>query len=1087
MIVTADVFDFLIVLLPAIFLTHFAFRISLAQGKSRGAILLLVGDSLIVFSFLFKMYFDFTFGSVDTFWLFILNLGTAIGLIFAFAGANSIYSFLFITRAADERLTSNAVKIAGISGIVFSVLLILYFMTLRQPIYWRLAGLCFVISQIALFGIGILVAEFFHLVGKRAATGARRVRIIAAYYLIEPLVWWGIVRDFQGTIPYPLLRIIVNFIGIIVSSLFVISILQYMRLYLPANLRNVKTTYLDMLRIKVLRDFYIIGICVVTFMSFTLLAARYLYEDVRLSTIKNYAELGLSACRLEAAEVRGILEDVVLRLQKSQSSQEPDSYLKDLLKNKDYIDAIGDADENSNITFLFKRTTHRDSDRVLITDEDVANMLRSTVSTGEGDVKLELYDKGKGAEYFILIKGRGKYEARPYVFAVLSVKQVVSSSSIYLDGLSVRLISPALKVIYSSHENEVGEDFQKVFLSSDKISAEDLRNSLRSITTPNFNGYGVLKGYNQSGIGEYLVLIAAPIEFQGYNGFLAAVEPEQKISGLFRPTNSLLLLSGFLIVGLFSGGILIMSVAFRWSMRLEREVQNKIQELRSSEDKYRRIVENPYIGSFIMVDGRVIFSNSRLAEILEIDVDRLSGSDLSVFVDNKDYVGLRGIFDSIIRGEKFGDKWQVSGTTASGRSVRLSGYSTVINIGNKKGIQSLVVDSTAEFREKEKLEQFERLESMATLAAGIAHDFNNILQVVLGSAQLLQHKLKEAELRKYADNITNVAIRGSDLSRRLLTFSRQKGLEERRRFDVNEIILESLPLFEETFPRTIKIETKLDAEPIFIEGDQSQIQQVIFNLAVNARDAMPHGGTLTLKTEVREVSSTEAEVYQASQGTYAYIEVKDNGEGIPPELMSKVFEPFFTTKPPGKGTGLGLSVVYGIVRSHGGFLKVYSEVKKGTVFNIYLPLAGLSIKTTESAGTVREKLPAYGAKILFVDDEAGIREAAEFLLEQAGYEVLTAKDGISAIDIYRKEWKNIDLVVLDLNMPELSGREVLENFTIINPDVRVLISTGYITKDERAGLRGIVEVLEKPFDFDQLLSRVRSALSGTGREDVSTK
>ena len=214
--------------------------------------------------------------------------------------------------------------------------------------------------------------------------------------------------------------------------------------------------------------------------------------------------------------------------------------------------------------------------------------------------------------------------------------------------------------------------------------------------------------------------------------------------------------------------------------------------------------------------------------------------------------------------------------------------------------------------------------------------------------------------------------------------------------------------------------------------------------------------------------------------------IKDNGEGIPPELMSKVFEPFFTTKPPGKGTGLGLSVVYGIVRSHNGFLKVYSEVKKGTVFDIYLPLSSPERKAkadTEPA-YVSEPASVYGKKILLIDDEAGIREAGQVLLEQIGYTVLTAQDGVGALEIYKKEWKGIDLVILDLNMPELSGKEVLENFTIINPDVRVLISTGYITPEERAGLKGIVEVIEKPFDFEQLVEKVRIALESFPNKDV---
>jgi CheY-like chemotaxis protein/two-component sensor histidine kinase len=335
------------------------------------------------------------------------------------------------------------------------------------------------------------------------------------------------------------------------------------------------------------------------------------------------------------------------------------------------------------------------------------------------------------------------------------------------------------------------------------------------------------------------------------------------------------------------------------------------------------------------------------------------------------------------------------------------------------------------------MEQFEKLESMATLAAGIAHDFNNILQVVLGSSQLLQRKLNDPELIKHAENITNVAIRGSDLSKRLLTFGRQKGLEERKVFDINSIIIESLKVFEETFPRTIRIETQLNPNPVNVE---------------------------------------EAEIYQVAQGKYAFIMVKDNGDGIPPELMTKVFEPFFTTKEPGKGTGLGLSVVYGIVRSHKGFLKVYSELKRGTVFNIYLPLTSQIEKEVSQPQRVKEPALPYGKRILFVDDEEGIREAAQFLLEQAGLSVVTAKDGMKAIEVYKKEWVKTDLVVLDLNMPELSGREVLENLFIINPEVRVLISTGYITAEERAGLKGVVEVIEKPFDFDQLIEKVRIAL-----------
>lgn len=1074
-IVTADILEFIIVILPTILLAHLAFKIAFVLGRSKGGSLLLTGTSIIIFSLLFKMYFDFVFGGVDTFWYFILTFGTAVGIVFAFAGTSGVYSFLISTRSGEGRITTDAARIAGIIAIAFTVIFASCFITLAQPIYWRLGALCYVVGQVALFGIGIFIGEFFHLVGKPSASGKMRyARILTSYYLVGPILWWACMRFFQNTDSYPLARLLINLPGAVVSFFFAAAIMQYVHRYLPMNLRQAKTTYLDILRIKVLRDFYIIGICMIGFVSIVLLTAESLYENLRLSTIESHAESRLSMSKLAAARIQSSLEDVMLTLQRSESSADTSFVLESLGKNDGYVDAVGGAGKKMNVAFFH-------SNKILVPDSEITSMLKSSKEFEEKGTKVSLYYGAQTLEFFVLIRRNGKLDTDPYSFAFVNVPKIMSSSMIGLDGLSLRLISPDMKIAYSNNEDEIGENFQDAILADHKVAAKSLGENLRSLSGSQFKGYDILKGHDPAGVGEYFILVAAPVDFRGYKGTLATVEPEESVSGLFRPTNSLLILSGFLAVGLFCGGIIVMSVAFRWSMRLEKEVQNKIFELRSSEDKYRRIVENPYIGSFIMVDGRAIFSNARLAEILETDVERLSGSDLSVFVEGGDYISLKDVFDSIIQGEKFGDKWQVAGITASGRNIKLSGYSSIINIGNKRGVQSLVVDSTMEFREKEKLEQFERLESMATLAAGIAHDFNNILQVVLGSSQLLQRRLQDGELIKYADNITNVAIRGSDLSRRLLTFSRQKGLEERRRFDINEIILESLPLFEETFPRTIKIETELNKEPIFIDGDQSQIQQVIFNLAVNARDAMPHGGTLTLKTEMRDVNVTEADVYQATAGTFAYIMVKDNGGGIPPELMSKVFEPFFTTKPSGKGTGLGLSVVYGIVRSHNGFLKLYSEVKKGTAFSIYLPLAEFSEKIIADTAPdeVKEEAPTYGSKILFVDDEVGIREAAQFLLEQIGYEVITAKDGISAIEIYKKEWRKISLVVLDLNMPELSGREVLENFTIINPDVRVLIATGYITKDERTGLKGIVEVIEKPFDFDQLAEKVRSALASS--------
>lgn len=1074
MIVTADILDFLYVFIPVVLLTHLALRLGMAYGRSRGGMALFAGSSIIVFSFLFKIYFDLIFGNVDTFWLFLLSFGGTIGLALALIGTTRIYSALASGRADADR---SSVRIAAVTATVFFIAFIPFLLTTDQPVFWMLGAICYVFIQALLFSITVLIGELFLLVDKdHAPRRSRLMKILAVYYLLEPVIWLTVLRSAGGTSFYLSARLSVNIVGVIVSVIVGIRVVHFIRQYLPGVLRHIRTTYVDALRVKVLRDFYLISTGLIVFIFAVLLGAESLYRNLRISTLENFAQLKLSADKLAASELRENLQDVVLKLEHSESGRSSRSDLTDFQESHDYVDAVGYGTSSGGIEFL-----HRAS--WAVPNTTIPKMLQSMSGHfGPSGVGITPEHENHLLKFLIAVRSRDKSEQGSYYFALVDVRRALSGNGVDVDSqaANLRLISPALKVIYSFHEKEVGEDFRHVVLERNIIDAADLNEKVSHLSGRNFEGFSILRGQDSAGIGEYFVLITTPVAFNGYRAVLASLVSEDATPQLIRPANSLLYLVGLLIVGLFGGALVIISVAFRWSMKLEKEVQSKIQELRSSEDKYRRIVENPYIGSFIMVDGRLIYSNDRLAEMLETEVDQLSGSDLSGFMGDKEHDLMKTVFESIIDGEKNGDTWQVSGTTASGRQIVLSGYSSTINLGKKRGVQSLVVDSTIEHREKEKLEQFEKLESMATLAAGIAHDFNNILQVVLGSSQLLQLGLADSEMKKYADNITNVARRGSDLSKRLLTFSRHRGLDEKKVFDINAIIVESLPLFEETFPRTIRIETQLNEVPIYVSGDQSQIQQVIFNLAVNARDAMPHGGTLTIRTEIREVSDIEAEVYQVSAGTYAFILVKDNGEGIAPELMSKVFEPFFTTKPPGKGTGLGLSVVYGIIRSHNGFLKAYSEVKKGTAFNILIPLGSVPEDGEEIVAAAPVAAGDYvqsdGQKILFVDDEAGIREAAQFLLEQAGYSVLTARDGMGAIQTYSREWNEISLVILDLNMPELSGKEVLENLTIINPEVRVLISTGYITSEERAGLKGVVELIEKPFDFDQLLEKVRVVL-----------
>ncbi|MFN3135957.1 MAG: response regulator, partial [Candidatus Kryptonium sp.] len=353
---------------------------------------------------------------------------------------------------------------------------------------------------------------------------------------------------------------------------------------------------------------------------------------------------------------------------------------------------------------------------------------------------------------------------------------------------------------------------------------------------------------------------------------------------------------------------------------------------------------------------------------------------------------------------------------------------------------------------------------------GIAHDFNNILQIVIGSAQLLKMKAKNFEYTKWIDTIETTALRGAELAKRLLTFARKKPSGEMKPVDMHRLIEDSAKVFKETFPRNIEIETHSNAENHIILGEEAQVQQVIFNLAVNARDAMPNGGKLIFKTENRVGNGVDGK----PGIEYLVMHVIDTGIGMTEEVKRRIFEPFFTTKPPGKGTGLGLPTVYGIVKSYDGFIKVYSEVGKGTKFSVYIPV--YKEKGVEKSEDIRKTEVKKTGTLLLIDDEEEIRIATKELLEAEGFKVYTAGDGAEGINIYREHRDEIDLVILDLNMPKMSGKETLAQLLLIDPNVKVIISTGYITESEKEEVEGVLGFIEKPFDIDKLLKMIAEIL-----------
>jgi PAS domain S-box-containing protein len=395
--------------------------------------------------------------------------------------------------------------------------------------------------------------------------------------------------------------------------------------------------------------------------------------------------------------------------------------------------------------------------------------------------------------------------------------------------------------------------------------------------------------------------------------------------------------------------------------------------------------------------------------------------------------------------------------------------------------RSVLIVST-DITEKKQLEaQFlraQRLESLGTLAGGIAHDLNNMLSPILMAVQLLQMRASNEQEQQWLQTLETSAKRAADLVKQVLSFAR--GIEGERMFlHVSQVMFEVEQIIRETFPKSIEIETDVRSIDLWaLLGDATQIHQVLMNLCVNARDAMPTGGKLEITAENLFVDDNYARMnINAHVGPYVVITVSDTGTGIPPEILDRIFEPFFTTKEVGKGTGLGLSTVIGIVRDHGGFINVYSELNRGTQFRIYLP----AVETAEVRQVSEASLgfpKGQGELILVVDDEAAVREITKTSLEAYNYRVLTASDGIEAIALYAQNRDAIKVAIIDMMMPSMDGAMTIRTLQKINPQIEVIAVSGLASNQQAAIISGnsVKAFLPKPYTAEKLLRTLHEVL-----------
>lgn len=497
--------------------------------------------------------------------------------------------------------------------------------------------------------------------------------------------------------------------------------------------------------------------------------------------------------------------------------------------------------------------------------------------------------------------------------------------------------------------------------------------------------------------------------------------------------------------------------------------------LGESEKKYRELIENAHDGIWLLdEEDRLLLGNKRLSDIFTNDWR--PGESIYRCVGEENESILKTLIDQNRSGLVSQGMMDLQG--ANGRISALISSVPLIEEGQAKGSFAIITDVSEMKKLEKQLYQAQKMECIGTMAGGIAHDFNNILTSILGYTALLKRQVPDISSLKYLDIIEKSSQRAADLVQKILSFSRGGQIQKVLPLDVNEVVSETVQLLSNVIDKRIEINFEPEATWSTILGDPTQLQQAILNICINARDAMPQGGTLRIKTVNCRVPAAHGEGIPAGEegvADHVKITIADTGCGIDEENLNRIFDPFFTTKPLGKGTGLGLAIVHGTIKTMRGIVNVESRIGKGTTFELTFPAIKQAIMQKETSASA---VTGGRGTILLVDDEEYLRQLGEKILSLNGYRVLLAKDGLEALEIYKSAREEISLVILDLIMPNFSGEDTYKKLKEINPKVPVVICTGYGVDAEamRKLEREVQGLIKKPFAFDELLQIVQSSI-----------
>ena len=561
----------------------------------------------------------------------------------------------------------------------------------------------------------------------------------------------------------------------------------------------------------------------------------------------------------------------------------------------------------------------------------------------------------------------------------------------------------------------------------------------------------------------------------------------------------------FLVNNMFiisSLGVLLVGVYFNYQKRFQEftarkrfiEAEEKLAKyagkledyVEESESKYATVVNNAREGIVVVRDERVVFWNPEAERIFSCPDGSLENRNfLDLFPRERRIViekACRGATD--MNGSCTVETLEISCENDDRKWLEVMGIP--VKWQSEPAGLFFIRDVTSKRTLERELIQAQKMEAIGTLASGVAHDLNNIFQIIAGYVQMGQEMaVLDSRMKHFLAQIEKTVERASMVTRQLLVFSR-KEKTRREIIDVNKQIVSLSRLLQRVIPKMIRIDLRLSADAGAIFADPIQLEQVLMNLALNARDAMPEGGELVISTN-RIKNRWEVPPLVASLGSrnsgeeLVRIQVRDTGTGMAPEVRERIFDPFFTTKEEGQGTGLGLAIVYGIVKRHGGWITCESEPGTGTTFSIFFPVCRDDEQSVEQGESGTEYAGKSSETILLIDDEEQIRDIGKNMLEKVGFQVITASSGEEALQLFKEEGERVNLVLLDLNMPGMGGFRCLKRLKEMRPDIKVIICTGYLDDETITKIRelNVEDFVHKPFRFSEILPIIRARLSNS--------